>query len=63
MPLGEDSEERVVPLLDVKVEEPGARQGATAGAAHVSVKGVVVVLILLQTAEDCTAAGKVAGEL
>ena len=61
--LGEDGEEGVVPLLDVDVEESGTRQGAAAGAAHVSVQGVVVVLILLQSAEDCTAARDVTGKL
>lgn len=63
LPLGEDGEERVVPLLNVNVQEPGTWQGATAGAAHVSVEGVVVVLVLLQTHEGCTAARNVAGKL
>lgn len=61
--LGEDGEKRVVPLLDVNVQEPGARQRAAAGAAHVSVQGVVVVLVVVQRAEDGAAAGDVTGEL
>lgn len=61
--LGKDSKERVMPLLNVNVQEPGARQGATAGAAHVPVQGVVVVLVLLQRDEDRTAAWDVTGKL
>lgn len=53
--LSEDGEQTVVPLLNVNVQEPGTGEGATAGAAHISVQGVVVVLVLLQSAEDCTA--------
>lgn len=63
LPLGEDSEERVVPLLNVNVQEPGTWQGATAGAANMPVQGVVVVFILLQCTEDCTAARDVTGKL
>lgn len=61
--LGKDSEERIVPLLDVNVQEPGTWQGATAGATHMSVHWVVVVFILLQWTEDCTAARDVTGKL
>lgn len=53
--LSEDGEQTVVPLLNVNVQEPGTGEGATAGAAHISVQGVVVVLVLLQSAEDCRA--------
>ncbi len=61
--LSEYRKERVVPLLDVNVQEPGAWQGATARATHMSVQGVIVVLILLQGAEDCTTARDVTGKL
>lgn len=61
--LGEESEKRIVPLLDVNVQEPGTRQGAAAGAAHVSVQRVVVVLIVVQRAEDGAAARDVTGKL
>ena len=63
LPLGEDIEERVVPLLNVNVQEPCAWQWAAAGAAHMSVQRVVVVLVLLQSAEDRAAARDVTGEL
>lgn len=53
--LGEDGEERVMPLLYVDVQEAGGRQGALAGATHVPVEGVVVVLVLLNTAEHLVA--------
>lgn len=61
--LGKDSKERVMPLLNVNVQEPGARQGAAAWAAHVPVQGVVVVLVLLQCTEDHTAAWDVTSKL
>lgn len=61
--LSEDGEQTVVPLLDVNVQESGTGEGATAGAADISVQGVVVVLVLLQSAEDCGASWDVAGEL
>lgn len=61
--LGEESEKRIMPLLDVNVQEPGARQGAAAGAAHVPVQRVVVVLIVVQRTEDSAAARDVTGKL
>lgn len=61
--LGEDGEKRVVPLLNVNVQEPGARQGAPAGAAHVPVQRVIVVLILVQCAKNGSTAGDVTGKL
>lgn len=50
--LSEDGEQTVVPLLNVNVQESAAREGATAGAANIPMQGVVVVLVLLQCAED-----------
>lgn len=63
LPLGEDSKERVMPLLNVNVQEPGTWQGATAEAANMSVQGVVVVFVLLQCTEDYTAARDVTDKL
>lgn len=57
------SEEAVVPLLDVNVQETGGGEGAATGAANVSVQGVVVVFKLLQSAEDCTATSNVTSKL
>lgn len=61
--LGKDCEKRVMPLLYVNVKESGSGQRASTGAAHISVQGVVVVLVLLQCAMDGAAAGNVTGKL
>lgn len=61
--LSEDGEQTVVPLLNVNVQESATREGATAGAANIPVQGVVVVLVLLQSAEDGGAGRDVTGEL
>lgn len=49
--LGEDIEQRVVPLFDVDVQQAGRREGPAAGGARVAVQRVVVVLVLLHAAE------------
>lgn len=60
--LSKDGEQTVVPLLNVNVQESAAGEGATAGAANISVQGVVVVLVLLQSAKDSGAGWDVTGE-
>lgn len=60
--LSEDGEQTVVPLLNVNVQESAAGEGATAGAANIPVQGVVVVLVLLQSAKDSGAGWDVTGE-
>lgn len=61
--LCKDSEEAVMPLLNVNVQEMGGGEGAATGAANMSVQGVVVVFKLLQSIEDCTATSNMTGKL
>lgn len=63
LPFSQNAEERVVPLLDVDVEQASGGQRPLAGRTHVSVEHVIVMLIVLHSTEHLATARYMTPEL
>lgn len=63
LPFSQNAEKRVMPLLDVDVEQASGGQRPLAGRTHVSVERVIVMLIVLHSTEHLATARYITPEL